>query len=320
MTPEFDLIQQFFARATMQTDLGVGDDAALISITNGMQLAISADMLVAGTHFFADCDAFQLGWKSLAVNVSDMAAMGAQPKWATLAIALPDVNPAWLDQFSDGFFACAKQFSVDLIGGDTTRGPLTVSIQIMGEVPIGKAIKRSGAQINDDIWVSGQLGSAALGLAYLKKTHLNSSLNADDIANCLQALNAPTPRIALGLSLRGIATSNIDISDGLLADLGHILRASNCGATLNLEAIPCIEVLKTSIQNPITQNYVLAAGDDYELCFTAPKSARNSIESISQQINCPVSLVGEIHTGNDLKVMYQNQQLNISKKGFDHFG
>lgn len=320
MTPEFDLIQQFFARATMQTDLGVGDDAALISITHGMQLAISADMLVAGTHFFADCDAFQLGWKSLAVNVSDMAAMGAQPKWATLAIALPDVNPAWLDQFSDGFFACAKQFSVDLIGGDTTRGPLTVSIQIMGEVPIGKAIKRSGAQINDDIWVSGQLGSAALVLAYLKKTHLNSSLNADDIANCLQALNAPTPRIALGLSLRGIATSNIDISDGLLADLGHILRASNCGATLNLEAIPCIEVLKTSIQNPITQNYVLAAGDDYELCFTAPKSARNSIESISQQINCPVSLVGEIHTGNDLKVMYQNQQLNISKKGFDHFG
>lgn len=320
MTPEFDLIQQFFARATMQTDLGVGDDAALISITHGMQLAISADMLVAGTHFFADCDAFQLGWKSLAVNVSDMAAMGAQPKWATLAIALPDVNPAWLDQFSDGFFACAKQFSVDLIGGDTTRGPLTVSIQIMGEVPIGKAIKRSGAQINDDIWVSGQLGSAVLGLAYLKKTHLNSSLNADDIANCLQALNAPTPRIALGLSLRGIATSNIDISDGLLADLGHILRASNCGATLNLEAIPCIEVLKTSIQNPITQNYVLAAGDDYELCFTAPKSARNSIESISQQINCPVSLVGEIHTGNDLKVMYQNQQLNISKKGFDHFG
>lgn len=320
MTPEFDLIQQFFSRATTQTDLGVGDDSALISITHGMQLAISTDMLVAGTHFFADCDAFQLGWKSLAVNVSDMAAMGAQPKWATLAIALPDVNPAWLDQFSGGFFSCANQFSVDLIGGDTTRGPLTISIQIMGEVPIGKAIKRSGAQLHDDIWVSGQLGSAALGLAYLQKNHLNRSLNADDIANCLQALNAPTPRIALGLSLRGIATSNIDISDGLLADLGHILRASNFGATLNLEAIPCIEVLKTSIQNPITQNYVLAAGDDYELCFTAPKSARNIIESIAQQINCPVSLVGEIHTGNDLKVMYQNQQLNISKKGFDHFG
>ncbi len=320
MTPEFNLIRQFFTRPVTQTDLGVGDDAALISITQGMQLAISADMLVAGTHFFADCDAFKLGWKSLAVNISDMAATGAQPKWATLAIALPQIDHAWLSQFSDGFFACAQQYKVDLIGGDTTRGPLTISVQIMGEVPIGLAIKRSGAQANDDIWVSGKLGSAALGLAYLQNSHSISTLNTDDIASCLHALHTPAPRIALGLSLRGIATSGIDISDGLLADLGHILKASSCGATLDLAAIPCTNVLKKSLHNTSTQNYILAGGDDYELCFTAPKSARESINEISNHLDCPLSLIGEIHAGDDLKVMYQNQQLNISKKGFDHFG
>ena len=323
MTPEFNLINEFFKLPTTQTDLSVGDDAALISIANGMQLAISADMLVAGTHFFADCDAYKLGWKSLAVNISDMAAMGAQAKWATLAIALPAINAAWLSRFSAGFFACAKQFNVDLIGGDTTRGSLTISVQIMGEVPIGAAIKRSGAQLKDDIWVSGQLGSAALGLAYLQGNHKNnlpiSALSADDLNLCLQALHAPIPRSALGLSLRGTATSCIDISDGLFADLEHILSASNCGATLDLEAIPCIEALKKSLENPASQGYILAGGDDYELCFTAPKSARESILAISKQLNSPLSLIGETHAGNDLNVTYQNQQLSISKKGFDHF-
>ena len=209
MTPEFNLINEFFKRPTAQTDLSVGDDAALISIANGMQLAVSADMLVAGTHFFADCDAYKLGWKSLAVNISDMAAMGAQAKWATLAIALPNIDAAWLSQFSAGFFACAKQFNVDLIGGDTTRGPLTISVQMMGEVPIGAAIKRSGAQLKDDIWVSGQLGSAALGLAYLQGNNAIGTLSAEDLNLCLQALHAPMPRSALGLSLRGIATSGM---------------------------------------------------------------------------------------------------------------
>ena len=320
MTPEFNLINEFFKRHTAQTDLSVGDDAALISIANGMQLAISADMLVAGTHFFYDCDAFKLGWKSLAVNISDMAAMGAHAKWATLAIALPNIDNAWLSQFSAGFFACAKQFNVDLIGGDTTRGPLTISVQIMGEVPIGAAIKRSGAQLKDDVWVSGQLGSAALGLAYLQGNNAIGTLSAEDLNLCLQALHAPIPRSALGLSLRGIATSCIDISDGLMADLGHILSASNCGATLDLSAIPCIDVLKKSLESATTQSYMLAGGDDYELCFTAPKSARETILAISKQINCQLSMIGEIDAGNDLNVMFQQQKLSISKKGFDHFG
>lgn len=231
MPSEFNLIAKYFTRPTAQTDLGIGDDAALISITQGMQLAISADTLVAGTHFFADCDPYQLGWKSLAVNISDMAAMGAQPKWATLAIALPDMDGTWLKAFSQGFFACADQFDIDLIGGDTTRGPLNISVQIMGEVPFGKAIKRSGAKIDEDIWVSGNLGSAAIGLAHLQnKTHvLGGALPA-----CLNALHMPMPRLALGLVLRDIATSCIDISDGLLADCGHILHASMLGATVDL--------------------------------------------------------------------------------------
>lgn len=319
MTPEFNLIQQFFTRPGSQTDLGIGDDAALISVATGMQLAVSSDMLVAGTHFFADCDPYQLGWKSLAVNISDMAAMGAQAKWATLAIALPTIDTNWLGQFSKGFFACAIQHNVDLIGGDTTRGPLAISVQIMGEVPINAAIKRSGAQLNDDIWVSGQLGSAALGLAHLQNTLADKTLSADDLAHCLQVLHAPIPRSALGLNLRGIASSCIDISDGLLADLGHILNASNCGATLDLAAIPCIGLFKAGLENPSLQAYLLAGGDDYELCFTAPKSARDNLILISQQLDCPLSLIGETHADKHLNVMHNNQKLNITKKGFDHF-
>lgn len=317
MSPEFNLIAQHFTRPTARTDLGVGDDAALISITNGMQLAISADMLVAGTHFFADCDPYQLGWKSLAVNISDMAAMGAQPKWATLAIALPNVDDAWIKAFSQGFFACADQFDVDLIGGDTTRGPLNISVQIMGEVPFGKAIKRSGAKTDEDIWVSGSLGSAAIGLAHLQnKMHvLGGALSA-----CLSALHMPMPRLALGLILRDIATSCIDISDGLLADLGHILHASKLGATVDLAKIPCIDYLKQDLQNPQIQQAILAGGDDYELCFTAPKSKRAEIHMLSNQLSLPLTLIGETQASLGINVMFNAQKLNINYKGFDHFG
>lgn len=317
MSPEFNLIAQYFTRPTPQADLGIGDDAALISITNGMQLAISADMLVAGTHFFADCDPYQLGWKSLAVNISDMAAMGAQPKWATLAIALPNMDDAWLKAFSQGFFACADQFDVDLIGGDTTRGPLNISVQIMGEVPFGKAIKRSGAKTDEDIWVSGSLGSAAIGLAHLQnKMHvLGGALPA-----CLNALHMPMPRLALGLILRDVATSCIDISDGLLADLGHILHASTLGATVDLAKIPCIDYLKQDLQNPQIQQAILAGGDDYELCFTAPISKRAEIHMLSNQLSLMLTLIGETQADLGINVTHNAQKLNIAYKGFDHFG
>jgi thiamine-monophosphate kinase len=299
----------------------VGDDAALISVSKGMELAISADMLVAGTHFFHDAAPYDLGWKALAVNVSDMAAMGATPRWATLAIALPQAlaiekpNESWLAEFSRGFFACADTFDVDLIGGDTTRGPLNISVTIMGEVPKNMAFKRTGAKAGDDIWVSGNLGSAALGLAHLQgKLALKNELSA-----CLSALHAPAPRAALGLALRGIATSCIDISDGLLADLGHILQVSNCGATLDLEKIPCIEYLKNDLNNVEIQQLLLAGGDDYELCFTAPKAKREELNQISQQLDLPLSLIGETRVNIGLDMHYKNKNIVFTKKGFDHF-
>ena len=319
MTPEFNLIKQYFTRPTRNTKLGVGDDAALISLSAGMELAISADMLVAGTHFFADCDAYQLGWKSLAVNISDMAAMGANPKWATLAIALPDINASWLAEFSRGFFACAESFNVDLIGGDTTRGPLTISVQIMGEVPIGKAIKRSGAKVGDEIWVSGRLGDAALALA-----HIQGKLVLPEEASltCAKALHAPQPRVALGLALRDIANSAIDISDGLLADLGHILEQSNIGATLELKRIPHSTFVDFPIdlRDEILRKMVLAGGDDYELCFTAPAEKHTEIIKISEMTKLQLSCIGHVTSNTDLVLHgLDNEILNIKETGFDHF-
>ena len=343
---EFNLIEKYFTRPAPQADLGVGDDAALISIGAGMQLAVSTDMLVAGTHFFHDAAPYDIGWKAIAVNVSDMAAMGAQAKWATLAIALPQIlpspsqgegqdggarhvtptpalplkeggsrNEAWLAEFSRGFFACADAFNVDLIGGDTTKGALNISVTIMGEVPIGAALRRSGAQVGDDVWVSGQLGSAALGLAHLQ----GKIILKNELAICLKALNTPTPRSALGLALRGIATSCIDISDGLLADLGHILKASNYGAKIDLEKIPCIKLLKNNLDKPQFQGFLLAGGDDYELCFTAPKNKHEDINTLSKQLNLPISCIGSTRIDIGLQADYKNNQIKLLKQGFDHF-
>lgn len=344
---EFDLIHQYFTRPTRHTDLGVGDDAALIQVAEGNQLAISTDMLVAGTHFFHAAAPYDIGWKALAVNVSDMAAMGANPKWATLAIALPGVaapsptggegvlsaapytpsvltgegcgegvvTESWLAEFSRGFFACADAFKIDLIGGDTTRGPLNISVTIIGEVPKNQALKRSGAQVGDDIWVSGQLGSAALGLAHLQ----GKIILKNELETCLKALHTPTPRALLGLALRGIATSCIDVSDGLLADLGHILKASNCGAKVDLEKIPCIDLLKNNLENPQFQAYILAGGDDYELCFTAPKAKHEAINALSKQLKLPISHIGSTRTAIGLQADYQNSPIKLLKQGFDHF-
>ena len=313
---EFNLIAKYFTRPTPQADLGVGDDAALLRVTAGQQLAISADMLVAGTHFFPDALPYHIGWKSLAVNVSDMAAMGATPKWATLAIALPEVNEPWLAEFSRGFFACAQAFNVDLIGGDTTRGPLTLSIQIMGEVPTGQAMQRSGAKVGDDIWVSGKIGSAALGLAHLQG---NTALTEPTLSHCLNDLHLPTPRVALGLALRGIAHSCIDISDGLTADLSHILKASKLGAKLTLEHIHCDDYLQAHLNDHTIQQCILAGGDDYELLFTAPQSQREYLHQLSDQLQLPLSLIGETTAELELNITHQQQRLDISIKGFDHF-
>lgn len=320
MSPEFSLIAQYFKQPCLHTDLGVGDDAALLRVANGHQLAISADMLVAGTHFFHDCAPYDIGWKSLAVNISDMAAMGATAKWATLAIALPEVNHTWLSEFSRGLFDCANSFQVDLIGGDTTRGRLTISIQIMGEVPVGKAITRDGATLGDDIWVSGTLGDAALALAVLQKRYIiDPNCQAHGFEQWLTCLNRPQPRAALGLALRDIATSCIDISDGLLADLGHLLKASNLGAALHLEQLPMSLYHRNHLNEAEVQTSVLAGGDDYELCFTAPANQREAIKRISQQHHTPLTCIASTRMDIGLQTMYQNTPLLLNHQGFDHF-
>ena len=317
MASEFDLIRKYFTRPTRQTPLGIGDDAALIAPATGMALAVSADMLVAGTHFLADANPFHVGWKSLAVNLSDMAAMGALPKWATLALALPAANEAWVEQFAAGFFMCADKYQVDLIGGDTTRGPLTISVQIMGEARANQVLLRSGAKPGDEIWVSGKLGDAALALAGLQGRYV---LGQDELDACLPALHTPQPRVELGLLLNMMVHSAIDISDGLLADLGHILQASNVGAEIHLQHVPCSHVARGRLNDPHVQQMVLAGGDDYELCFTAPARNHTEIAKMATLIGVPLTRIGFINEGSGLIVRgLDNQIININKPGFDHF-
>ncbi|MHB1375627.1 MAG: thiamine-phosphate kinase, partial [Thauera sp.] len=235
MPSEFDLIRRHFTRAPRHTDLAVGDDAALLRAQPGTQLAVTTDMLVAGTHFFADTDPEDLGWKTLAVNVSDLAAMGARPRWAFLALALPAADEGWIAALARGFFACTDAHDIDLAGGDTTRGPLTLSVTLLGEVPQGAAITRAGGRPGDDLWVSGQPGRAALGLAALKG---EATLSAAGRTACIAALQRPQPRVGLGLALRGLASAMLDVSDGLLGDLGHILENSRTGARIDVAALP----------------------------------------------------------------------------------
>jgi thiamine-monophosphate kinase len=314
---EFDLIRRYFTRATPGALLGVGDDAALLQLSPGKVLAVSSDMLVSGTHFFADADPFMLGHKTLAVNLSDMAAMGAAPRWATLAIALPELNETWLEKFSAGFFALAKQYGVELIGGDTTRGPLNLCVTIFGEVPAQQALRRSGAQPGDEVWVSGTLGNAALALAHLQGRIV---LSAAEYAACAPALHQPQPRVPLGLALRGIANSAIDISDGLLADLGHILDASQLAARLDFSALPISPVLHYYLQQPIGKQCVLSGGDDYELCFTAPGARHAELWAIAAQLNLPLSCIGKIVAGRGCLVHdAAGDPINIEASGYDHF-
>ncbi len=317
MASEFDLIHRYFTRPTKQTILGVGDDAALVKLSPGMELAISTDMLVAGTHFFTDADPYRLGWKTLAVNLSDMAAMGALAKWATLAIAMPNADENWIAEFAQGFFACADAYQIDLIGGDTSRGPLTLSVTIMGEVPSGQALRRDGAKVGDGVWVSGTLGNAAMALAALQGTY---QLSSAELEAYLPALHTPEPRVELGLELRGLATSAIDISDGLLADLGHILQRSNVGVEIQLKDIPCSKVVGNHLASEQVQKMVLAGGDDYELCFTAPQSAHAAIVMVGEKLNLQVTRIGQITDSHGLQVIgLNNEIMPIEKTGYDHF-
>lgn len=317
MASEFNLIERYFTRPVPSATLGVGDDAALLSVTPGMELAISTDMLVAGTHFFPDTDPRKLGWKALAVNISDLAAMGAQPRWATLALALPNADESWLAAFADGFFKCADQYGVELIGGDTTRGPLNLSVTIMGEVPKQQALRRDTAKVGDDVWVSGTLGGAALGLAALQG---KVQLEETDLAHCLRALETPQPRVALGLALRGVAHAAIDISDGLLADLGHILERSEIGAELNFDMLPAHPALAPQLAEGWARSCLCAGGDDYELCFAANPERVREIAAIGEKLGLKLTRIGQINPGHQLVLRdASGQPVVVEKGGYDHF-
>lgn len=319
MASEFDLIGRYFDRPARSAVLGVGDDAALVRPTPGMELAISADMLVAGRHFFVDADPVQLGHKALAVNLSDLAAMAATPRWALLSLALPEADEAWLAGFAQGFFALAERHGVDLIGGDTTRGPLNLSVTILGEVPAGQALRRDAGQAGDDVWVSGELGGAALGLRHrLGEVGLTE---AEAVA-CLARLHAPEPRLVLGLALRGVARAAIDISDGLLADLGHILERSGVGAEIELAAVPAAAAVAAQLSLPsaMALNCLLAGGDDYELCFTAAPDRRAAVLAAARTAGVPVGRIGRIMAEPGLRIRRPDGGLlDMEVTGFDHF-
>ncbi|MEY2632185.1 MAG: thiamine-phosphate kinase [Pseudomonadota bacterium] len=317
MASEFELIRRHFSRATPGAVLGGGDDCALLAPRPGHELAVTSDMLVAGTHFYADTNPADLGWKTLAVNLSDLAAMGAVPRWVLLAMSLPEADETWLAAFAAGFYACASAYGVDLVGGDTTRGPLSFSVTALGETRPGAALRRDGGRAGDDIWVSGRPGLAGLGLAQLQgKVELPEPWRR----LCLAALHKPRPRLALGQALTGIATSAIDVSDGLLADLGHIGERSGLAAQVDLVRLPH---LPPGVDRALALHCQLAGGDDYELCFTASPAAQLAIGAIAAQLELPLWCIGSLVEGTPGSVSLldpDGKPVDIDTRGFDHFG
>jgi thiamine-monophosphate kinase len=302
---EFELIARYFDRPLVRgrarrARLGIGDDCALLTPRFDHDLAVSTDMLVAGRHFFEDTDPVSLGWKTLAVNLSDLAAMGARPLGFTLALALPAIDEAWLSSFSEGLFACADQFDCELIGGDTTRGPLNLCVTIFGEVASGHGLRRDAAMVGDDIWVSGEIGNAALALQRLARQREGVEQAID--RDLRSVLERPVPRVALGLALRELAHAAIDVSDGLAQDLGHVLAASRRGAELNVESLPIGRELST-IDEEQRLRFALAGGDDYELCFTAPPARRDDVERAALASSTRVTRIGVVIDGSALRLV-----------------
>ncbi len=321
---EFDLIARYFKRPTRQAALGMGDDCALLQPTPGMQLAISSDMLVEGRHFLPTVAPARLGHKALAVNLSDLAACGARPLAFTLALALPHADETFLAGFSQGLFALADAHHCELIGGDTTRGPLNICITVMGEVPPGAALLRSGARVGDDLYVSGTLGDARLALEVFRGT-LSVPTEIFDAARA--RMEQPTPRVGLGLALRGVASAAIDISDGLLGDLGHVLRASGVGARIDTEV--AMQLTAAYVNYPEARGLfeaekwlelALAGGDDYELAFTAPVNSRVAVQAAATASATRVTRIGQIEADAGIRLAdAQGQVRTPSWASFDHF-
>jgi thiamine-monophosphate kinase len=315
---EFDIIRRFFTRPARSAALGVGDDCALLVPRPGTMLAVTTDMLLAGRHFLPDADPEQLGHKALAVNLSDLAAMGADPCWALLAIALPDADDAWLAAFVRGFFALGDRYGVELVGGDTNRGPLAIAITAIGEVPPGLALRRDGARAGDDVWLSGATGEAALGLAHLQG---RVRLDGRALEECLARLHRPEPRIDLGGRLRGVASAAIDVSDGLLADLAHVARASGAGVDVALADVPRAPALAACPDETLARTCMLGGGDDYELAFTAGADRRAEIEALSRELGLALARIGRVVSGAPgVRVLDTSGAAIPAPRGWDHFG
>lgn len=316
---EFDLIERFFTRqrpSRADVSLGIGDDCALLQVPAGYELALTVDTLIEGRHFPVGTAPEAVGHKAMAVSLSDLAAMGATPAWATLSLSLPEADENWLSAFARGLFELADQFSVELVGGDTVRGPLCITLQLHGFVPVGAALRRRGAQVGDLIYVTGSLGDAGQGLHIIQQGLPDTT---DDAAYLIQRLNTPAPRVLEGMALRRRAHAAIDISDGLMADLGHILKKSAVGAELDLEQLPISAPLKRQTPDVLQQwRLALGAGDDYELCFTVPPEQAETVEqSLAPLSSC--TCVGVISAQSGLRLYHEGQAFELGQLGFDHF-
>ena len=318
---EFSLIARYFDRVSSSrrdVETGIGDDCALLTVAEKQVLAISTDTLVSGIHFLADIDPRDLGYKALAVNLSDLAAMGADPAWLTLAITLPEVDESWLEAFSDSLFEQLEYYDMQLIGGDTTRGPLSMTLGIHGLVPAGRALKRSGARIGDWIYVTGTPGDSAAGLAILQ-----DRLTVKDPAQAAylkQRHLRPTARILQGQALRDLASSAIDLSDGLISDLGHILKASECGARVDLDALPYSDALKANVSADQALQWALSGGEDYELCFTVPEVNRGALDVAIGNLGVPFTCIGQVGPASEgLQFLQNGKPVTLDLKGYDHF-
>lgn len=318
---EFDLIARYFNRvrsSRRDVELGIGDDCALLTVADKQMLAVSTDTLVSGVHFLPDIDPADLGYKSLAVNLSDLAAMGADPAWLSLAITLPKSNSQWLSAYSDSLFELLDYYGMQLVGGDTTRGPLSLTLTIHGLVPAGRALTRRGARIGDWIYVTGSLGDSAAGLAILQNTlHVEDEETRQRL---LQRHLRPQPRILQGQALRDLASSAIDLSDGLISDLQHILKASECGARINLDAIPQSDWLRGCVDEEQALRWTLSGGEDYELCFTVPEINRGALELALGHLGADYTCIGQIGPSSEgLRFFRDNKATELNWKGYDHF-
>lgn len=317
MTTEFELIDRYFSRPTGDARLGVGDDAALVEPAAGHDLVVTTDTIVSGVHFLPDVEPSSLGHKALAVNLSDLAAMGARPRWALLAIAVPKADDAWLSAFAEGFHDLCRRHGVTLIGGDTTRGPLAITVTALGEVASGSALRRDGARVGDELWVSGQIGSAALAMRHM---HGDVRLKGNGLEACMARLEMPIPRVELGRALVDVASSAIDVSDGLVADAGHTCARSGVAMEITYADVPSISEVTHLKGDRVVREAMLTGGDDYELLFTVPAGAAVQMDSISARLGLALTRIGRVVAGEGVRVLDESGEvIAVDIGGYEHF-